>query len=80
MSSYKYYRLNSTSDIIDLAKEIQSLVYWNTSFFCENTQEYFKWIEFWSLVEDYIDTEEITAVQFTNGDEVTFLKEVPHGN
>ena len=67
------YLFNRGCDMIDLALEIQTQVYWGGSFWCLNTEESVPWRQFWEYLRSY-DAEGYNGVRiFDNGD-VNFIK------
>lgn len=72
MKNNSIYNLDRASDMIDLAIEIQSQVYWKGTFYCTNSDEYLKWSSFWEYLRSY-QSEGAVKVEITPYEEVTFL-------
>lgn len=56
------YHFNNPQDMIDLAIEVQSNVYWGRRFHIDDEADSRHYREFWDLVNSYINTEDTYSV------------------
>lgn len=69
--SAKKYDLHNAEHMIDLARDIQSFVYWRGSFYLGETV--YSWKNFWDIVVGEIDEHQAIGVEIIDGNEVRFI-------
>lgn len=71
----KKYMFDNAKDMIDLAQEIQTRVYWNMRFYYEEEDEIdsIAYKDFWALIVYKMD-EGAIGVTISNNDHVEFVR------
>ena len=69
------YSMKDAQNMIDLAKYVQTKVYWGSSFYIDDEKQ-IRYREFWDLASESLDAGysvvEITSSEY--GDDIRFLK------
>ena len=70
----KVYDLHSLSDMLSLAKYVQSRVYWGGFFYRKDDEKSYRWKEFWDHLEEAVSLGQNRQVIIYEGDQFVEFK------